>query len=126
MNGNTQKLKTMDAKTIFENMTKGEWQIMNGHPSEINSTKSRDSFIQCNDLSKDFHGTSETDKANAELIAMMHRETVGKGINPEGVEKMKDTLKSALYFMEQLEEYGVINKDLIEKIEEALTAATLH
>jgi hypothetical protein len=115
----------MNQQQIFENMTKGEWQIMNGHPSEINSTKSRDSFIQCNDLSKDFHGTSETDKANAELICLLKRETIDKRINPEGVEKMKDTLQSALYFMEKLEEHGVINKDLIEKIEEALTSAKL-
>jgi hypothetical protein len=101
-------------------MTKGEWQIMNGHPSEINSTKSRDSFIQCNDLSKDFHGTSETDKANAELICLLKRETIDKGINPESVEKMKN-------YLEQIEQWATVNEnDLVRSFcKEALTAAKL-
>jgi hypothetical protein len=116
----------MTQTEIFQNMTKGEWQIMNGHPSEINSTKSRDSFIQCNDLSKDFHGTSETDKANAELIAMMHRETVGKGINPESVEKMREALRIiAESFWSENEPFEE-RVDVLQNIaREALTSAKL-
>jgi len=88
------KIDFMNQTEIFQNMTKGEWKIMPMQGVEINSTESRDSFIHCNDLSKDYHGVSVGDKANTELIIMMHRNTIGKGINPESVEKMYNALKS--------------------------------
>jgi hypothetical protein len=53
----------------------------------------------------------------------MHRETVGKGINPEGVEKVNEAL-AYLLAATRLNDKGMLERAQV-KAEEALTSAKL-
>lgn len=110
---------------IFQNMTKGEWNV----------EQHRDSghyYITSGifGLIADSFGHESADKANMEGIVMMHRETIGKGINPESVEKMKEALGKISNWLvcaaittpeDMAESFG----EMLQTSEEALTASKL-
>lgn len=110
---------------IFQNMTKGEWKA-NGH--YIETETGRILFEANVDVEETAAQTIINNKralANVQAIVIMKRETIGKGINPESVERLKKALKNILAIVtddnELLKEYPID----INEAEEALFASKL-
>lgn len=114
---------------IFKNHTKGEWSFADFKPQdrfEIYSDSSRTVIAKIN--YNDVTGKNIEHEANAELICLMKRETIDKGINPESAEKMKEVLSKLL--KKASERWRALpansyEKELLNEARGALTAAAL-
>lgn len=110
----------MNTQEIYQNMTKGKWGIerdtdwWNARPNEV--------FLN-----------AAISEADANLICLMKRETIDRGINPESVEKLYKLLDEAKNMIGALSNYLPVGNYSAEKkadykiqeIEEALTASKL-
>jgi hypothetical protein len=111
----------MNQQEIFQNMTK-DWSFaVNGEerfPFTINSKSDGRGICFFQEKNR-----SERDEvyANGRAVIVMYNNTYGKGINPEGVEKMKAVLEHLL----TLEAFKKRFPFLATLSEEALTAAKL-
>lgn len=79
----------MTQQEIFQNMTKGELSYTNFKPQdrfEVYSDSSRTVIAKIN--YNDATGKNIEHEANVEAICSAVNNTYGKGINPEGVEKI--------------------------------------
>ena len=119
------KLKHMDTKEIFQNITKGVILSI-GVPVAINDEREPMHLISiyasdgCHVADKRIVSKKlKHAEANCKAMVLSFNETIGKGINPESVEKMRNLLQDLLDL--------VTTPDIWKKeIKEALTAATLQ
>lgn len=84
----------MDAKTIYQNMTKGEWV-----PS--NETILNDRYVKVCQFFNKMEEDYENKNANKAAICSAVNSTYGKGINPESVWQMLNQLKEYVEFCER-------------------------
>jgi hypothetical protein len=104
----------MKQQEIFQNMTKGEWATTRYNDGQYAITVNGVGY-------EERYLSDEEDQANGEAICYsvnLFQKLISQGINPEGVEKMYDTLNYIDTY------YGEAMK-LSAMIKEALTAAKL-
>lgn len=81
----------MDQVDIFKNMTKGEWKRdPNGYYfHSVAGNTILEMNVDVEDTEVQTEMNRQKAKANSALIDLMKRETIDKGINPEGVPGLK-------------------------------------
>lgn len=120
----------MTQTEIFQNMTKGEWEVMQPQWTEKRYTKggpfhsivtyaiATDRGQHVTEFTKD-HKLEKYASADANAVALAVNNTYGKGINPESVEKLKAFAEYVLTW-NSFEDHPIG-----KKAKEALTAVKL-